>query len=158
MLAFGTENEEVNQFSRLSPFVLSVEDDADNQLRIVIALPADTEAPEYVDPRLAAILADAKKVDADLDRLYEIWFETYILYQCRNESYTAFDPHEVIRGKHLVIYEKSPLLDFYQNIICDIDYDHEKAERKHYGILAENHILDILANEPPVITRITADP
>ena len=39
MLEFGTENTEINQYSNLAPFVISIEDNPDNQLCVVIALP-----------------------------------------------------------------------------------------------------------------------
>ena len=32
MLEFGTENTEINQYSNLAPFVISIEDNPDNQL------------------------------------------------------------------------------------------------------------------------------
>lgn len=164
MLEFGTENEEVNQYSRLAPFVISIKDNPDNQLNIVIALPVnlnscnpDHAAYENDDPRIHNILSNAVQVGADANRMYEIKFETYIIYQCRNESYTAYDPNELIKGKHLVILERSPFLDYYENVIFDKDYDNEKKNRKHYGIFAENHIIDVISNDPPTITFLNSD-
>lgn len=155
MLEFGTANEEVNEFSRLAPFVLSVNDDEDNKLTIVIALPVPAEdQPGYEDNRINGILSDAVMVTADKARVYEICFDTYIIYQCRNESYTTYEPDEIINGKYLVIYERSKLLEYYQDVIFDKDYDDEKADRKHYGIFTENHIIDVISNQPPEIKRL----
>ena len=158
MLEFGTGNDEVNQYSQLAPFVISVKDNPNNQLSVVIALPTPINSkPNYNDQRINAILSNAAQVVADINRMYEIIFETYIIYQCRNESYTTYDPNEIIKGKHLVIYEQSPLLDYYKNVIFDKDYDNEKLNRKHYGIFAENHIIDVISNEPPIITKLNSD-
>lgn len=38
MLEFGTENKEITVNSPSAPFILSINDNADNQLKIVIAL------------------------------------------------------------------------------------------------------------------------
>lgn len=153
MLEFGAENEEVNQYSQLAPFVISVKDDIDNQLSIIIALPKHINSkPDYDDQRISKILSNATQVGADIDRMYEIRFETCIIYQCRNESYTSYVPNEIVRGKYLVIYEQSPLLDYYKNVISDKDY--EKLNRKHYGIFSENHIIDVISNEPPIIAAL----
>ena len=44
MLEFGGENLEINEKSRLAPFLLSLSDDQDLTLRVVIAFPKDGEA------------------------------------------------------------------------------------------------------------------
>lgn len=155
MLAFGTENKEINQNSRLAPFVLSVNEDPDNELSIVIAMPTGTNVkPDYDEPAINEILSNATSIGADLSRVYEIKFETYIIYQCRNESYTCSDDSEKFIGKYLIIFENSKFLDYYENVIFDFDTDETKAKRKHYGIYTENHIIDVISNEPPIITKI----
>lgn len=165
MLEFGTDNAEINESCKLPPFVLSMQDTPDNELVITIALPqianSDVKTErisECYNPRLIEILSDTKPVHEDMERIYEIRFERYILYQCRNESYADSDPSEIIRGKHPVILDKSMLLEYYQKIIADFDYDTEKANRKHYGIYAANHTIDVISNEPPVITRVFPSP
>ena len=155
MLEFGAENKEINQYSRLAPFVISIKDDPDNQLSIIIALPSPVNSQtDHEDERLNNILSDAVRIVPDESQMYEIRFDTYIIYQCRNESYAMSDPSEIIKGRHLVICERSLLLDHYKNIIFDKDCDHQKANRKHYGIYAENHTIDVISNEPPIITRL----
>lgn len=104
MLTFGSENSEINKHSRLAPFVLSIKDDPDNRLSIVIALPKNCPAADDIsDPRLKDILSHSTRVIEDTEQLYEIAFGSYVTYQCRNESYTSYDPTEVMKGKYLVI-------------------------------------------------------
>lgn len=104
MLTFGSENSEINKHSRLAPFVLSIKDDPDNRLSIVIALPKNCPAADDIsDPRLKDILSHSTRVIEDTEQLYEIAFGSYVIYQCRNESYTSYDPTEVMKGKYLVI-------------------------------------------------------
>ena len=141
MLEFGGENLEINEKSRLAPFLLSLSDDQDLTLRVVIAFPKDGEAGS--DPG---------------SQVYEIVFENYILYQMRNESYTSWDEYEVRKGRYLIVFERSRLLDYYEDAIFDFDSEEtRKTQRKHYGIYTENHILDIISDEPPKIRRIGAD-
>lgn len=155
MLTFGSENGEINKHSRLAPFVLSIKDDPDNRLSIVIALPKNCPAADDIsDPRLKDILSHSTRVIEDTEQLYEIAFGSYVIYQCRNESYTSYDPTEVMKGKYLVIFERSHFLDYYESVIFDKDTDNEKVCRKHYGIYGENHIIDVISNEPPTIRKI----
>ena len=158
MLEFGTENTEINQYSNLAPFVVSIKDDPDNQLSIVIAFPSPVyNKTVHEDERLNNILSDAVEIVPDENKMYEIRFETYIIYQCRNESYAMSDPDEIIKGNHLVICERSLLLDYYKNAVFDKDCDFQKANRKHYGIYAENHTIDVISNDPPIITLLNSD-
>lgn len=159
MLKFGTENTEIVEKSLNAPFVLSINDSCDNELKIVIALSKKGiigEGSENADdPKLRDILACSCPIYAGEDRVYEIKFNSYIIYQCRNESYTTFDSYNISKGKYLVIYEKSRLLDYYKNVI--FDFDSGTADRRHYGICTENHIIDVISNEPPSIKKISCD-
>ena len=156
MLTFGSENSEINKPSRLAPFVLSIKDDPDNRLSIVIALPKNCPAADedIADSRLKDILSHSTLVIEDTEQLYEIAFGSYVIYQCRNESYTSYDPTEVMKGKYLVIFERSHFLDYYESVIFDKDTGNEKVCRKHYGVYGENHIIDVISNEPPTIRKI----
>ena len=161
MLEFGGENLEINEKSRLAPFLLSLSDDQDLTLRVVIAFPKDGEAgtdPRSLNEKVKELLDKYVPVGADMDQVYEIVFENYILYQMRNESYTSWDEYEVRKGRYLIVFERSRLLDYYEDAIFDFDSEEtRKTQRKHYGIYTENHILDIISNEPPKIRRIGAD-
>lgn len=161
MLEFGGENLEINEKSRLAPFLLSFSDDQDLTLRVVIAFPKDGKAgsnPGSLNEKVKDLLDKCVPVGADMDQVYEIVFENYILYQMRNESYTSWDEYEVRKGRYLIVFERSRLLDYYEDAIFDFDSEEtRKTQRKHYGIYTENHILDIISNEPPKIRRIGAD-
>ena len=156
MLTFGSENSEINKHSRLAPFALSIKDDPDNRLSIVIALPKNCPAADedIADSRLKDILSHSTLVIEDTEQLYEIAFGSYVIYQCRNESYTSYDPTEVMKGKYLVIFERSHFLGYYESVIFDKDTGNEKVCRKHYGVYGEKHIIDVISNEPPTIRKI----
>lgn len=159
MLVFGTDNAEVNACSRLAPFVMSIEDDPDNRLRIVIALPKNSSSLPFPaePPELQNILAGAVHVTEDRDRMYEILFEHYILYQCRNESYADIDPGAAVHGRYLVILDHSLLLEYCEQVTIDILTREEASRRKHYGIYTENHTIDVISIEPPLIRKLHAE-
>lgn len=144
------------EHSENAPFVLSVTDTRDNELRIILSLAKTGQMGISNDDntKLNEILENAVPVQTDEDNLYEILFEKYIIYQCRNESYTAFDDTEIRNGKYLLTFKKSRLLDYYENVIFDFDSIEIKTKRKHYGIISANHIIDVIANEPPIIRKI----
>lgn len=162
MLEFGAENKEITENSKCPPFALSIEDNGDNCLKIVIALPKNGKQGEGAEDllvkdnkKLSELIMSSYPVYEDMDNLFEITFESYIIYQCRNESYTAWDDYEIRKGNYLIIFERSRLLDCYKDMInFDFDFDEEKQNRKHYGIYTANHIIDVISNEPPVIAKV----
>lgn len=162
MLEFGTENKEITVNSPSAPFILSINDNADNQLKILIALSKKGEKEnldlkEYPNDggnKLQKILMHSSPVYEDMDNVYQILFERYIIYQCRNESYTSYDEGEIRKGNFLIIFERSRLLDYYKDVIFDFDREKTKSTRKHYGIYTENHIIDVISNIPPIITKV----
>lgn len=162
MIEFGVENKEINEKCKTVPFMLSLEDTPDNVLRIVIAFPMEDEEgadldnfPEPYKSRVEDILIHAKPVYEDMEQVYEIIFDDYIIYQNRNESYTSWDDYEVRKGKYLIIFEKSRLLDYYEDVLFDFDDEETKRnKRKHYGIYTENHILDVISNSEPSVRKI----
>ena len=103
------------------------------------------------------MLLDSYPVYEDTEQIYEISFKDYVIYQCRNESYTCWDDSEVRKGRYLIIFEKSKLLDYYESVLFDWDSDETKEKRKHYGIYTEFHIIDVISNTPPTISKINTD-
>lgn len=166
MLAFGTNNDEITASSPTAPFLLSMTDNPDNELSIIIAFAKQGEKGADLDltgfpPEIANkakdLLLESYPVYEDPEQIYEIRFKDYVIYQCRNESYTCWDDSEVRKGRYLIIFEKSNLLDYYQSVLFDWDNDDTKSKRKHYGIYTENHIIDVISNTSPTITKINSD-
>lgn len=159
VLKFGCENEEID----LSLFVLSVIDgiNTNNELRIIVALShygetgSGAEDLEYAP--LKDIVSQCRSIEVDEENLYEIYFENYVMYQVRNESYCSYDPYEVREGRYLYVYQRSRLLDRLQECTDCFQFDdgsYFPGKWRHYGIGSENHIIDIIATEEPIIRKI----
>ena len=85
---------------------------------------------------------------------FEIRFPSYIMFLTRNESYTAFDGDEVRQGTYLTIFSKSHLIDFYDEVIIHTEDNSWPGLETHYGVYTADHIIDVITNEEPIITRI----
>lgn len=100
------------------------------------------------------------QIVSDETQTYKIYFEEYIMYQDRNESYSSpvyNNADEISTGKGLVLFEKSKLLD-YVNEVIDIDLalamqTYSKSKLYHYGIYTLNNIIDVITFNEPVIEK-----
>ena len=156
-LEFGGNNEHLGKFA----FVLKIED-VDNELKIIFSGSAEgekgTNIDDELDENLKQLLKESTPIYPSEDHVYEIVFSNYIIYQVRNESYCSWDDYEIRKGRHLIIFEKSRLLDYFQ-IVTDScqteDGDFYPGEWKHYGVYGEDHIIDIITHENPIIKKIS---
>lgn len=158
MLKFGDDK---NIYSERAPLVLKILDDELNYLTIYVATTVISDVKETMVPSgievLDNILSDTCSILPDEDMIYEITFERYIMYQMRNESFVSRDEYEIRNGQFFVIYERSRLLEYLLTITdCQqlSDGTYYPDEWKHYGIIAQNHIIDVISVEPPVVKRI----
>ena len=155
MIAFGQQD------SGQGPFLISLSEEYDNDLKIVVSLSCTGEIGENADdmgiPALGDILRKSRPILPDENQTYEILFEGYILYQTRNESYTSWDDYEIRNGTYFIIFEKSRLLDALPVLTdCQIlsDGTPYPGNWKHYGIYCQNHIIDIISCYEPEIKKL----
>lgn len=158
MIEFGTDNNEANH---LAPFLISAEEGEENEIKYVVALAARGEKGTGADhlgiPALEEIVKNCYPIYVSEEKIYEILFDKYIIHQTRNESLTCWDDYEEKHGNYFIIFEKSRLLD-YLNIAIEkeIAKAYWPQGWKHYGIYCQNHIIDIVAPEPPTIRKLPA--
>ena len=130
MIHFGSENTECGQNA---PWLISCE---------------EIKCNEYPDNGLKIIIGVSS------GEKYEIIFSNYTMHMTRNESFTVWDNYETRKGRYLVIFEKSRLLDFYDTAICHTDDNSWPPMGKHYGVYTENHIIDVITASEPIIRKI----
>ncbi|MBQ8541624.1 MAG: hypothetical protein IJ435_09160 [Clostridia bacterium] len=152
MIEFGSENIGMEK----GAFLERLEEGEDNKLTVTISLSTNGEVgeniPNYEEDVIKRILEKAKPVYPDKENTYEIYFDNYVMYQVRNESFAAFDEDEARCGNRLIIFEKSKLLDYVKTVVwADEKYF---GGYKHYGIYTENQIIDVISQIEPTVKKL----
>ena len=142
-----------------APFLSAISDGPDNELHVVITAAKVGEVGSGLgdaNNALHDILLESRPITPDNKVQYEIYFENYIIYQVRNESFAIYGEEEIRYGTHLIIFEKSRLLNGLNtvaNVFKSDDGTCYPGNWTHYGIYTQNHVIDIISHCPPVIMR-----
>ena len=141
MIKFGKKYKNDNM-----PYILNINDNIDNVLKIIVSLPYSgekgSEASNTGNKDLDEILKKAYPVLIDYNEIYEITFESYIMYQTRNESFAYLDENSKVLGEYFTIIKNSSYLKMVKSITFYNDIFDDKY--MHYGIFSWNHVIDII--------------
>jgi hypothetical protein len=110
---------------------------------------------------LLHILSDSMQMLPDVTQAYKIYFDDYITYQIRNESFCSYNPEEKRVGNTLILFTQSTFLD-YLTKSTDVVYTGEEnsyppGKFKHYGVYTQDHVIDIISHCEPIITKINLE-
>ena len=151
MIKFGEKYKNDNM-----PYILNINDNIDNVLKIIVSLPYSgekgSEASNTGNKNLDEILKKAYPVLIDYNEIYEITFESYIMYQTRNESFAYPDENSKVLGEYFTIIKNSSYLKMVKSITFYNDIFDDKY--MHYGIFSWNHVIDIISAEEPKIAKL----
>ena len=151
MIKFGKKYKNDNM-----PYILNINDNIDNVLKIIVSLPYSgekgSEASNTGNKDLDEILKKAYPVLIDYNEIYEITFESYIMYQTRNESFAYLDENSKVLGEYFTIIKNSSYLKMVKSITFYNDIFDDKY--MHYGIFSWNHVIDIISAEEPKIAKL----
>ena len=151
MIKFGKKYKNDNM-----PYILNINDNIDNVLKIIVSLPYSgekgSEASNTGNKDLDEILKEAYPILINYNEIYEITFESYIMYQTRNESFAYPDENSNVLGEYFTIIKNSSYLKMVENITFYYDMFGDKYT--HYGILSWNHVVDIISAEKPKIVKL----
>ena len=151
MIKFGKKYKNDNM-----PYILNINDNVDNVLKIIVSLPYSgekgSEASNTGNKDLDEILKKAYPVLIDYNEIYEITFESYIMYQTRNESFAYLDENSKVLGEYFTIIKNSSYLKMVKNITFYNDIFDDKYI--HYGIFSWNHVVDIISAKEPKIAKL----
>lgn len=87
-------------------------------------------------------------------RAFELRWPLYISYAVRNESFCTWDGAEEWVGLAFRIYTRSKFLDFVaRGTFASTEYP---GPFKHYQILCVDHIIDVAAQEAPIVRVVGA--
>lgn len=151
--------EELDKELEYTPFMLSLVDVTDNELTVRIAQayagePRELNGLDEPNPALRDILNGSRPLLPDEQRVCEIRFDNYLIYQVGNESFCSGDPNERYSGRFLRVYDSSVLLahlgDFTDaQMLRDGTYYPKKWT--HYRIITLNHIIDVVSLGEPTV-------
>ena len=154
MIGFGNEQDTMDS----APFLINTTEGQDNDISFIISFPLKGEKTiidETGIPVLNEILGNCIPIYPDGNNTYEIIFENYVIHMTRNESYTIWDDYEIRHGKYLILFERSRLLDSMPKFVeCELIKAVCSNAYKHYGIYCQNHIIDIITTNEPIIRHI----
>jgi len=130
----------------------------DTALRLeVLIVEAKPQAPITAvkdDSPVERLKLGARPIEPDATcRLFRMAFEErhMVAYLVSNESYSKYpEPYEEFSGKRLRIFSRSHLLEFTKK--ASYATDQHPGKLQHYQIVCENHIVDIIATGPPLIS------
>ena len=94
-----------------------------------------------------------RDVTASSEDIWEIAIDGYVLLMGRDESYTVYDEYEVGRGRWLVEYERSRLLDDLAHYTFATD--RYPGPLHHYGICCEDHLIDIVTDSAATVRKLS---
>jgi hypothetical protein len=137
--------EEINRIQYV--FLNSLEEPRDNALTIII------DAGKAANYEEDTIVGKARPVVIEEDcPQYEIRFDNaYVTYQVSNESFAFNNESDQYEGKVIRVYSRSAYMDYtlQHTFANDIFPD----RMKHYSIVCQNHVIDVIAFGEPVITK-----
>ena len=76
------------------------------------------------------------------------------MHLTRNESYTAWNDDEIRQGNYLIVFTRSRLIDAYDDLIIHTENYSWLGRGTHYGVYTADHIIDVLSDSTPIITRL----
>lgn len=145
--------DEINNLKYL--YLISIVEPVDNELLITIkeATVSSEQEDLFVGNKN---LGPVRSISSDGPGAeYEIFFESYGSYSITNESFTALNEKDERVGRLLCIYSKSTFLDYIrETTLVNYVYDYNDT-LGHYALNCQNHIVDIVSIDKPVIRRIS---
>jgi len=143
--------DEINKHKYI--YLSEIGEPSDNGLRFVLSEAGVSEEKESIDIAGIEITGSSAIEVTENSRIYEVFFDSYIAYTVRDESYALPDDSEIFDGRLFCIYSKSHYLDFVSKATFASD-DHP-GPHKNYGFNCLNHIVDVVSTEAPSITLIS---
>ena len=146
-----------------APFLSTLEESPDNELHIRISAASvgemEPEMLDGLDQSVASVVSKCRPI-LPSERVIDIRFESYIMYQVRNESFCHFEPKSTRHGNYLATYEQSKLLEYLSDA-TDVQHGNDgsfyPAPWTHYSIFTQNQVIDIISHYEPVLMVGTED-
>ena len=100
-----------------------------------------------------SVISDCTRIEAtDESRAFEIVWRRHVGYSVRNESYAAASDEEHYDGTRFRIYSKSHFIEYMSR--ATFATDEYPGPTRHYGVVCEDHIIDVLSVGDPAVRRL----
>ena len=123
-----------------------------NSLKLVVSEGLPVGQPESISVGGVAI-SDCTRIEvSDQSRVFELVWTSYVGYAVLNESFASVADDEQYEGSRFRIYSKSRFLDYMSE--ATFACDEHPGPTRHYCVACEDHIVEVLAVNGPVVRRI----
>lgn len=136
-------------------FLQEIGEPADNELSLKIVEGQSGGAPDPLDSPADEVLGELVRTASPIVpvsgcKIFELYWPSYIAYSVRDESYCSGDKYDEFNGGLFKQYTRSHYLDFVASAtFADAGYP---GPFVHYGIFCQNHVIDVVSMEPPIVT------
>lgn len=135
-----------------SLFLSEIQETGHNSLKLVVVEGLPVGEPESITLGGVAI-PDCTSIEVtDQSRIFELVWKHYVGYAVLNESYASVKDGEQCVGQRFRVYSKSRFLDYMAQ--ATFACDEYPGPTRHYCVGCEDHIVEVLAVDPPVVTRV----
>ena len=122
--------------------------ESNNSLRLIVA---ELSVSDQITPSPPFPVEGTHSVEhTRRDHFFEVSWSRYVAYNVFNESYTGWDPSQEFQGTRFRQYRTSHYLDFVRK---EQNVSFLAPKHKHWGIICESHIIDVVSEEEPYVAR-----
>jgi hypothetical protein len=145
----GNPTDEINDCKSL--FLAEIQETDYNSLKLVIVEGLPVGEPKSITVG-DVVIPDCTSIEpTGQSRAFELVWRRYVGYAVLNESYASVNDGEQYVGRRFRVYSKSRFLDYMtQATFASNEYP---GPTQHYCVACEDHIVHVLAVDPPLVTR-----
>lgn len=129
-----------------SLFLLDLREPRNNSLVILVG---ESSLHPPSDDEALPVPGAQRIVHTELDRVFEISWDAYVAYSVVNESFGIYSDEPGRVGRLFVRFATSRFLDY----VSETTWDDKRSQRRHWQINCENHTIDVVSTEDPIISR-----
>ena len=143
-------SDEINHCRYL--YLSQISEPRDNSLRVLIEEARASGIPEEIVIAGVPISGTQSVISDPTCAAFELFWDTYIAYSVRNESFVSSNDYERFEGRLFCVYSVSHYLDYIsKDTFAAPDYP---GSFQHYGINCLNHIVDVVSVNAPQISKV----
>jgi hypothetical protein len=130
----------------------SLSEPSRNQLLLIVVEEMRHGPVHDLHLRVGAVIPSVQAVGPTAGgRAFEVFWQSYVAYSVRNESYVYSTGQESV-GQRFRVYTRSHFGDYVKQTTWA--NDELPGPLTHWSVLCRDHIIDVIAAEAPVLTLV----